>query len=361
MNLHSPERGSEEQRWIEAVEWHALRCSTDGLTASQHSAWRLWSQDAENRRIYAACARLYVDAQRLEAGPAPPCAALRRGREHSARPVGWNRWRAATATVLISAAAGVVLLLGRKPRPVRPVRTAADILVPLVYRTAPGQTRRLRLGDGSTVILGGETAITVSLNPQRRAVRLEHGEAWFQVVHRPHWPFTVSAGNGIITDLGTAFVVDRESGRVEVTVTQGEVEVAVRRFSPAQPLQPVNLQPIPLRRGERIAYGQTADEVVRTVSPRLALAWTRGELEFSDEPLGAVVANVNRYTVQPIEVTPAAGRLRLTTLVLSRHISGWLAGLDRVLPVRVTRQDAEICIRLRGRNTPHLDNTCQTR
>ncbi len=361
MNLHSPERDSEEQRWIEAVEWHALRCSADGLTASQHSTWRLWSQDPENRRIYAACARLYVDAQGLQAGPPPSCAVLRRWRERSARQVGWNRRRTAMAGVLITGALGVVVLLGRAARPVRPARTAAHVTVPVIYRTAPGQTRRLRLGDGSTVILGGETAITVSLTPQRRAVRLEHGEAWFRVVHRPHWPFTVAAGNGVITDLGTAFVVDRESGRVEVTVTQGEVEVAVRRFSPARSLQPVILQPIQLRRGERFTYGQTADRVVRPVSPRLALAWTRGELEFADEPLSAVVDNVNRYTAQPIEVTPAAGRLRLTTLVLSRHISGWLDGLSRVLPVRVTRKDAEICIRLRVSNRTRLDNTCQKR
>ncbi len=363
MSASRPAVEEDEHRWVEAVEWHTLRCSRAGLTPAQHAAWRLWWADPENRRVYAACARLHVHAQLLKS--AGPLAGRRTAR-------GYDRLTGAperTPRRILIGGAVLALWLGwvmlASPpagRALAPRQQQSELATArTVYRTRSGQMRRIVLSDGSTVILGAETALSVSLTPQRRAVRLERGEAWFRVVHRSHWPFVVAAGDGTITDLGTAFVVDRESGRVEVTVTQGRVEVALATSSAMPQWKRLQRVPIRLHRGERFSYGRNADRVVRTVSPRVALAWTSGELAFADERLRDVIANIDRYAQRPIEVSPAAGRLRLTTLVMSRRISAWLRALGRVLPITVKRGNEAICIRLRATQTTRLNNSCRGR
>lgn len=355
--------GENEHRWIEAVEWHAMRCSGTSLTPAQLTAWRLWWTDPENRRVYAACARLHVDAQLLQSSG--PSGGMRSAGRHERLAGGrapvWHRTLIGGAVLALSVA--WVMLAGpppwRVPGPVH--QRTGPIAVPAVYRTRSGQMRRIVLSDGSTVILGAETALRVSLTRQRRALTLERGEAWFRVDHRRQWPFVVAAGSGTITDLGTAFVVDRESGHVEVTVTQGRVEVTLANSSAVPQWQRMEPVPIRLHRGERFSYGRNAGRVIRDVSPSLALAWTRGELAFANESLRDVVANINRYAQRPIEVSPAAGRLRLTTLVMSQRISAWLGGLSRVLPVAVKNGDAAICIQLRAARTKLRNNSCRRR
>lgn len=350
-----------ERRWLEAVEWHALRCGPTAVTPAQQAAWHRWWQDRENHRIYEACVRLHADALQL-----PVQTSAVRGVRAQRDPSAMRRSRTAPrrfplGPVALGAAIACAVLVFGPYGHVLPVRVEAVLGPPTLYRTGPGQTQRIQLTDGSTVVLGAETALTVTLSRRRRSVTLAHGEAWFKVTHRPWWPFVVSAGAGTITDLGTAFVVDREAHRVEVTVTEGRVEIALARDISAPRLQGVRLEPVRLRRGERLSYGANVLGTVRTVDPRMALAWTNGELEFSDEPLRDVAANVSRYAPQPITVSPAAGELRVTTLVFSRDVPQWLDGLSRVLPVTVERTGVGICVRLRARNTMQLNNACRTR
>lgn len=347
-----------ERRWLEAVEWHALRCSATVLTREQQAEWRYWWQDGENRRVYGSCARLHADVQRLpmQTSVAEGVSAAR-SPEASAAALR----RAVRGAVMVSAALACALIGGALQRGAVPVHTETVSAPPAHYQTGFGQIRRIRLQDGSTIVLGAETSLTAILTPQRRAIHLVQGEAWFRVTHRPDWPFVVNAGRGTITDLGTAFVVDREPRRVEVTVTEGRVQIALNRLIRTPRLSGVKLEPVRLRRGQRFSYGVDAIGSVRAVDPHMALSWTSGELEFSDEPLSDVAANLSRYAPQPIAVSPAAGRLRLSTLVFSRHIAEWLNGLSQVLPVTVERTDVGVCVRLRTRDETQPNNACRKR
>ena len=118
------------------------------------------------------------------------------------------------------------------------------------------------------------------------------------------------------------------------------------------------LKRIRLRRGERLVAGARIAGKIRHVSPRLALGWTRGRLEFVDEPLGVIAENLSRYSRSPISVFPAAANLHLTTLVLSHHIPAWLNGLNPVLPVVVVRNNRGACVRLNASVITHQDNAC---
>ena len=347
----------DEGRWLDALDWHALRCAANGLTPQQEDAWRHWSMDPENRRIYAVCARLYRDAQGLEESPT---VVRLEGARNPGRFRGIGsavRWAVALTTLVACAASSTLVL--PNARTVSPRIASARTGDPFTtYRSSSGQTRRIRLRDGSTVVLGARTVLEVAISARRRRLDLERGEAWFDVVHRPHWPFIVTAGPEVIRDLGTAFVVDREAGRTEVTVTQGQVEVSLTGAASTPNLGGAVLKPIRLQRGERFVYGRRIPAALRYVSPRLALDWTTGRLEFLDEPLGAVAENLSRYSQEPILVAPAAATLQITTLVLSHHIRAWIAGLSRVLPVVAVRAHHAVCIRLRTQSPTQTGNEC---
>lgn len=358
--------GEEERRWIEALEWHGKRNGEAPLGAADERAWQHWVADPQNRYVYESCAQLH--AATLQIGASRVWLRRWQLQKHRRPTRGWLRW-SLVSTVLAIAFAVFVMRLER-PRtlghvlPAQTLKLVHSNAAPgaaMSYRTRIGQTRVIRLADASKITLGAKTELSVLYTADQRTVHLDRGEAWFQVRHHEHWPFVVRAGNGTITDLGTAFVVDRESDKVEVDVTQGTVEVSVHgaRAHP-QGVRSVAqaVTPIRLRRGERLSYGRSGVSAVRAVDPGAATAWTSGELEFNDEPLQYVVENVSRYTGRPIEVAPAAGRLRMTTLLLSHRIDEWLEDLHAVLPVSVTRTTAGVCIRLIVSHRTRLSNAC---
>ncbi|MBL7395987.1 FecR domain-containing protein, partial [Escherichia coli] len=57
-------------------------------------------------------------------------------------------------------------------------------------------------------------------------VRLLRGEAAFTVAPNPNRPFTVEAGGGSTTALGTRFIVRRDGVQTRVSVTEHAVRVA---------------------------------------------------------------------------------------------------------------------------------------
>jgi transmembrane sensor len=98
------------------------------------------------------------------------------------------------------------------------------------YETRRGQQLAIELEDGSRLRLNGATRVAVTLAADRRDVRLESGEAYFDVAHDSARPFTVHAGESDARVLGTAFDVDLRREQVELAVYRGAV-----RFGPEQP------------------------------------------------------------------------------------------------------------------------------
>jgi len=193
-------------------------------------------------------------------------------------------------------------------------------------------------------------------------VRLDRGQAWFQVARHPERPFVVTAGTGTITALGTAFVVERDSGRVVVTVTDGAVQWAPRsatagngpsESSSVALASSVQLAVARVARGEQISYedGGPASRVEKA-DTEAATAWSEGRLEFDHEPLRRVVAVVNRYSSRPIALDPADNDYVFTGLVLQGQIDDWICGLQDIFPVQVLQQGQQLLVRPRGSAAP---------
>jgi transmembrane sensor len=162
---------------------------------------------------------------------------------------------------------------------------------PTVYSTEPGEQRIATLEDGSRIALNTGSEVDVRYDADRRAVRLEHGEAMFEVAHDADRPFVVTAGDKRVRAVGTIFIVRREGADVTVTLIEGKVAVTdtSRADGPRTP-PPTYLTP-----GDRLTASATGAASVDHQSIEAATAWRRGQAVFDDTPLAAAVAELNRY------------------------------------------------------------------
>lgn len=158
------------------------------------------------------------------------------------------------------------------------------------YVTRPGEQQVAALRDGSRIALNTDTRVGVRFDDSRRHIRLDHGEAMFEVAHDADRPFVVIAGDTRIEALGTVFIVRRSRGEVVVTLVKGEVAVTHDEAQGAGVPAPVLLQP-----GERLTEPQSGPARVETASMEAATAWRRGQTIFDSTPLGAAVSELNRY------------------------------------------------------------------
>jgi transmembrane sensor len=172
---------------------------------------------------------------------------------------------------------------------------------PQQYASAVAENRDIELSDGTAIQLGAASTLTTRYANHRRDIDLGTGEAFFTVAHDNRRPFVVTAGPLHIEDLGTAFNVRRTGQRVSVTVTEGRV-----RLSPAEGASPgAKLTPgrLDLVAGQRAEYDPATGAVsVSEVAIEHAAAWRHHRLEFVNEPLSTVLANVNRYSHQPVQL-----------------------------------------------------------
>lgn len=212
---------------------------------------------------------------------------------------------------------------------------------PQGYTSAVAQNRDITLPDGSTVSLGGASTLTTRFSDDERHVELDNGEAFFQVTHNPQRPFVVSVGDVSIHDIGTAFDVRRTGQRVTIAVTQGRVQITDSRGTAgagAGGLEAVA--------GQLVSYDPATSAMsVGSITPEQATAWRDDRLEFINEPLGVVVANVNRYSMRPVHIADAdLEGLAFTGTVKADAIDSWLGALPQIFPLRVSENADQVTL-----------------
>ncbi|PVM88788.1 FecR family protein [Caulobacter radicis] len=168
------------------------------------------------------------------------------------------------------------------------------------YGTAVGEIRRVPLTDGSLAAINTDTALEVAMKPRSREVRLDRGEAWFQVAKDAERPFVVESGPVRVRAVGTAFSVRRRDGGCEVLVTEGVVEVWSEGAGEA---------PRRVTAGERVFASDSAG-AARPVPASLEitreLAWREGQIVLDGEAFGAAAEEFNRYNARKIVIADPA-------------------------------------------------------
>lgn len=199
--------------------------------------------------------------------------------------------------------------------------------------TRIGEIRRLPLADGSVALVNSGTTLRVAFSPARRDVRVDKGEAWFQVAHNPERPFIVASGPYRVQAVGTAFDVRREGDVARVVVTKGVVKIwSVDSDRPARHVsagQWAMLRP----------DGPQAAKILPPQASDQQLAWREGRIVLDDMTLGAAVAEFNRYNVNRLEVAPQLAGRRVVGWFRIYDVDGFATASAAMVGGRVERID----------------------
>jgi transmembrane sensor len=202
------------------------------------------------------------------------------------------------------------------------------------FRTAIGQHEEIRLPDDSLMTLNTNSEATVHYDAEERRVRLLKGEAHFVIAPAPGRPFSVGAGSGTVRAVGTAFNVYLKGDVVEVTVTEGVVEVlpnapakaddgASSPRAPAADAAPVAAVAAErLGKGQKLEYRETIESVSTVDAGEISrkLAWQAGMLDFQGDTLAEVIEEASRYTETQITIEDPD--------IESLHVTGYLRAGD---------------------------------
>jgi transmembrane sensor len=147
-----------------------------------------------------------------------------------------------------------------------------------------------------------------------RNIQLTRGEALFEVAHDRERPFFVAVNDIVVRAVGTAFAVRLEAAQVDVTVTEGIVEVTERAVAagPVQSGPPASgSETRQVAANERAVIIHARAAQVQSITPAEAdrrLAWREGMVSFDGESLQTAVAEINRHNRRQILVDdPALG------------------------------------------------------
>jgi transmembrane sensor len=155
--------------------------------------------------------------------------------------------------------------------------------------------------------LNTDSEVTVRYTPGERVVRVDRGQALFEVAQQGARRFRVQAGPAGVIAVGTQFDVYRHSGAVRITVIEGTVAVLAGPSPPPVPANRLATNSVRLSAGDQL---DVSDRIgaPRHVDARAAVAWLQRQIVFDDEPLGEVAAEFNRYVRIPLVVEDEALR-----------------------------------------------------
>ena len=211
--------------------------------------------------------------------------------------------------------------------------------LPNIYATGVGQQQTVQLADGTRVQLNTDSRMQATVTASSRTMRLEKGEAYFEVMHDAGRPFVVLAGNRRITDIGTKFSVRLDGDRVRVLVTEGKVRVEAINGSGASGYT--------IATAGHAVIGQASETLVAGRSPReviKALGWRNGVLIFDQETLVAAADEFNRYNRKQIVVLGAARDMHIGGRFRADNADIFASLIQDGLGLNVRYKDDEIII-----------------
>jgi transmembrane sensor len=230
------------------------------------------------------------------------------------------------------------------------------------YTTKVGGLNNVPLADGSNVTLNTDSSIRVALAHDERRIRLEKGEAFFEVAKDRTKPFVVYAGDKRVVAVGTKFSVRRDGKEIQVVVTEGRVRLAEADEKDAsivptegsnktrQSIGEPQRESIFLDAGAVAHASDSSIEVSQDTESNAArlLAWRTGYVAFQNTPLADAVTEFNRYITRKIVIEDPS----IATIVVGgnfrfNNTTAFLDLLQTGFPVVVEMHEDRIALRAR--------------
>lgn len=299
----------------QAAYWY-LKLREPHVSAAEIQAALAWQDDPENRAALERVEnfwRAWPNEVAFPASAEPP---------KRVRPR--RLWRAAAAiTVVVSM--GVWAMISLQAPPGTPLARE--------YASSVGQIRTVWLEDGTEVVLGGATSIRASFATDIRRIVMSDGEALFLVAKDAERPFIVDVPNGSAHALGTTFNVHRGPDETTVTVLEGRVQVSPPDWRPGASAT--------LNAGTQVAVSTDgAVGLIKQVNPQEVASWHSGRMVFVDRTLRSVVADLNRYSNEPVTLAASdAADMRVSGNIKLDQIEAWLQALGPAFGIELVRNE----------------------
>lgn len=291
-----------------AAAWAARLQSPDFADWDEHASWL--EADPSHPELYRRAVMAIEDGVGLL-----PTIERSAGANDNAGSGGFARW--AWISGAVAAAAAAVVAAFYIPRAQSPQAMA--------YRTAAGETREVRLGDGSLASLNGDTELRTESDARR--VTLVRGQVFLRVRHDQGRPFELIAGDHVARDVGTAFDATVAPNLVRISVADGAVSLDPDRSG------------MLLRAGRMVMITPDA-ELLKSTSIGAVGAWRHGRLAYRNAELRFVAMDLSRSIGVPVVVDASIQHLPFSGVIgldASREAS--VAQLARALGASARRQE----------------------
>lgn len=316
-----------------AADW-VVRLDSDQASSDERDRFEAWkSASRGNAQEYSRHAELWRAIGGLSSNAEARALLLRTARARR-RFLGRRAAIAALAAGLLTA--GFFPFFGRDP--VQPAQ---------VYETARGESRSVRLEDGSSIVLNTNSLVRVSFYKRERIVSLERGEFFIRVAKDPARPLRVFVAEHEVRALGTAFDVYLDDADKTVEVLLEEGVVGIYHADPGnagtakEPDSDASNLTVLLQPGEQAVLAAGAPVRVNAADSQIEEAWREGRIVFDNTLLGEAVKNVNRYRTH--EIVLADRRLedlRISGVFHINDLDGFADTLATAFRLRITQIDS---------------------
>lgn len=263
------------------------------------------------------------------------------------------KWMAAAAIISV-VVAGIIWYMSSKVETIVPSQIAG-----IVYTSARGQKKTLKLADGSTVILNSDSRLTLSagFNKTNRTVSLD-GEAYFDVVHDGKNQFIVKTQHAEIKDIGTVFNVRNylKDGIMEAALIKGKIEIMLNdqahkkiTLEPSQKfvIKNDNLTGDVINKsfGKQAEPGISIQPVTIKDSLITEISWLDNKLFFVNKPLREIANDLERnFDVRFVFKTPEVMNYRYTGLFENQSLEEIMKILKLSKNINYQIKDKELVI-----------------
>jgi ferric-dicitrate binding protein FerR (iron transport regulator) len=267
----------------EDIQEFVIDCLADSGNRDKQAALAQWLQESEENRI------LYEETKRI-----------------------WDMAEAIPATPFSTAEGWEALSQHIKVKKMFPWKRVAAVLLPVCiaagiwyYNTRPAWTNfiaqsiakdSILLSDGSVIYAKKGTVLSY----KDRVVKLESGEAFFEIAKDEQTKFVVRMRNATITVLGTSFNIKMDTN-TEVAVLDGKISMTTED----------NI-PVILTKGEMARLDKGSVNKIPGNNHSYQAGWVSGDFVFKNEEAGTVVDVLSAYYHIQIPVNDSLRKRRIT-------------------------------------------------
>jgi transmembrane sensor len=166
------------------------------------------------------------------------------------------------------------------------------------FLTKNNEVKTVELEDGSSIILGANSALSYSISDEKRDIKL-NGKARFEVAKDPSKPFTVEFNESRVTVLGTGFdITSYNKNNQHVFVNHGKVKV-----------ESANEEIILTK---NLGASIHDSHISGFQLPENPMEWNETSIRFKNAELSMVTENLSEFTGKRFSIESSDSKIKFT-------------------------------------------------